>query len=983
MLGLNEGVCPSCRGTGAIGAPCPGMVCRLRPAHFVPPALQARQVAGSPESQDPRLGTFIGQYLLCGVLGRGGFGSVYDALGSQNQRVALKLLAGGDGPLEAKALRRFQGEARALKNIDHPNVVRVVDVGMLHGQPYMAMELVAGGTTLRHWQREHSALGPPLGEVRGVLGQLLDGLGAAHQQSLVHRDIKPANVMLSRSTKDATAQVKILDFGLVKDIADSNSTSAVVGTAAYMAPEQFRRQGLGPWTDVYAVGVLAAELISGVRPFSGASPAEMVATKLTAGHDPLQLWRDNGAPDALLRFIGRALALTPSARFQSAGDMRLALDAALDSLHGDPDEPPRPDLAPSSERTPTRQLLARFAKTTATHRSDPDDYEREQHLGGAMARVSLARDRSSGLRVVIKELRDDASDDARELFQREASALALIQSPFVVGYLEHSNDRLVVEYVDGPDLAEVLAICRRTGRPLAPAAAAQVIHSLTRGLADLHAVEVDGRGSLVHRDIKPANILVSRYGDVKVADLGIVQVDDEDSQRGRGTLVYMAPEQLAGKTVDRRTDVYAAGLVVYEVLTNATTLPPGMVGHAELSEARSNLPRAPSVMRAGLAAGLDEVLLSALSPDPSDRPADIASWGAAVVEAMGVSPDKSALAMAIAASGPSPLATQTASFVQHADDAALDRAMPPTVEATLSGVANLPAVLLARPQGTADIIGAVPPGSNRESGRPIVGNDVPKGETEPPRNARNSQRRWLWMVAVVVSGAIGVWLWPRAAPLEPRETLAAPEKQQPLHVRTASDAVPSSPKHDVADDDILVSDVADAETAETTLWRDTEVVDTSDRPETLKAVLAQRSDAATSNRNRHRDLPTNSKRPKASSKSPSHSKPTGLRARVSGKVRVKSATGGQFAPWVSKPLLPGESTQVTLGASGISVKLTLSVSKAGRLRARARSTLSGAVIACGGLPKALPLSVAVGRTCRVTRTSAGGAMSFTLSKVAL
>ena len=261
---------------------------------------------------------------------------------------------------------------------------------------------------------------------------------------------------------------------------------------------------------------------------------------------------------------------------------------------------------------------------------------------GGMAELFLGQ-RSDGRAVVIKRALTSADPRLLALLAREGEALSAVDDANVVACLEVGADYLVLEYVDGPDLGALLGHLRRRGRQLPLSAAAAVVEGLCRGLAALHESPL----GMAHRDVNPANLLVGPDGVVKVADLGLVRIAASPgaSLAGlKGTLNYMAPEQLAGRDADARTDVYAAALVAYEAVTGVPARPPGAIGVGDLVAARSRLPAAPSAVQPGLPAAVDRLLLAALEPDPARRPGDIRRWGVELVAAFGTAPDGRALA---------------------------------------------------------------------------------------------------------------------------------------------------------------------------------------------------------------------------------------------------------------------------------------------------------------------------------------------------
>lgn len=251
--------------------------------------------------------------------------------------------------------------------------------------------------------------------------------------------------------------------------------------------------------------------------------------------------------------------------------------------------------------------------------------------------------------VVVKRLLPGADETHHHLFHRERQVLGSVDSPNVVRLLGSGPDSLVLEYVDGPDLATLLAHMARRGRRMPLAVAMEILDGVLMGLAALHdARDASGRRlGVVHRDLNPSNVLLSRDGDVKIADLGVVHIDlaEHSTTAGlKGTLAYMAPEQLLGRAVDPRTDLYSAALVAYEVLTSIPARPARMCGIAELLEARSRLPAPPTEVRPDLPLALDAVLLQALSPAPDCRPVDARAWLAELRAALDVRGDRAGLA---------------------------------------------------------------------------------------------------------------------------------------------------------------------------------------------------------------------------------------------------------------------------------------------------------------------------------------------------
>jgi formylglycine-generating enzyme required for sulfatase activity len=252
-------------------------------------------------------------------------------------------------------------------------VVRLFQYGTHGNQPFLVMEFVEGARTFKDAMAEVAARGEDFtpGAIRRIIGQIIDGLEAAHARGIVHRDIKPENVMLQR-VEGNDAFVRIVDFGLAKDVSESNETSVAMGTPVYMAPEQVDRHNIGPWTDWYAVGVMVFELLTGRRPFAGRTQREILARKLDPAYDATEAIADLEMPEAVLGFLRRALARDPDGRWRTAQQFRTAFERAMDAV--DAAHKPQPGrlkaalAAHAREAPPTEAVVARTTDVAAAVR---------------------------------------------------------------------------------------------------------------------------------------------------------------------------------------------------------------------------------------------------------------------------------------------------------------------------------------------------------------------------------------------------------------------------------------------------------------------------------------------------------------------------------------------------------------------------------------------------------------------------------------
>jgi TRAP transporter TAXI family solute receptor len=284
-------------------------------------------------------GTRLGAYEIQSLIGSGGMGEVYCARDSRlNRDVAIKVLP-ADVASDTDRLTRFETEARATATLNHPNILAVYDVGEAEGVPYVVSELL-DGQTLRGLLIARRL---PVPKIIDYAAQIADGLAAAHARGIVHRDLKPENVLITQD-----GRVKILDFGLAKltdatvlggpDNASVTRAVAtipgiVLGTVGYMSPEQVRGQAVDYRSDVFSFGVMLYEMVSGERPFKGATSADTMSAILNAEPPALHYTSAAPVPLALERLVRRCLEKSVDDRFQSAKDLVFALTVSDSKDH--------------------------------------------------------------------------------------------------------------------------------------------------------------------------------------------------------------------------------------------------------------------------------------------------------------------------------------------------------------------------------------------------------------------------------------------------------------------------------------------------------------------------------------------------------------------------------------------------------------------------------------------------------------------------
>jgi predicted Ser/Thr protein kinase len=285
----------------------------------------------------------IGKYEILGELGRGTMGQVYKALDPVlNRHVALKTLSVGVGP-EHEALERFLREAQAAAALKHPNIVTVHDFGEADGRRFMAMEFLDGHDLRDAIDRDSL---PSLDRKLEVVDAVLAALDYAHSKGVIHRDVKPANIFIERD-----GAVKIMDFGLAK-MSTSNMTQdgIVLGTPNYMAPEQALGDRVDVQSDVFSVGAVVYELLTGHKPFEAGSTPSVLFQVVHREPPPVTRWAPE-IPGVLVEVVNRALAKDRKRRYANAAEMRAALARARETVRSPVTGGSVPPVLPVAERS--------------------------------------------------------------------------------------------------------------------------------------------------------------------------------------------------------------------------------------------------------------------------------------------------------------------------------------------------------------------------------------------------------------------------------------------------------------------------------------------------------------------------------------------------------------------------------------------------------------------------------------------------------
>jgi eukaryotic-like serine/threonine-protein kinase len=581
------------------------------------------------------------RYELTGQLGEGASATVYSAHDLRHDRpVALKVLR----PALAAVLgpERFLREIRVTAGFNHPNITPLYDSGEAAGLLYYVMPVVEGESLRRKLERERQ-LG--LEEALAIVRAVAAGLDYAHEHNVVHRDIKPENILLHRGV------AQIADFGIAGAIEQAGgerltATGTSLGTPAYMSPEQAAGDRIvGPASDVYSLATVLYEMLAGDPPFTGSNVQAVVARVLLDPPPRLSQLR-HGLPPELYAAVDRALSKVPGDRFARAGDLVAALAPAGPQTTPAPATPaPGAPAAATPGPGPDAASPAPAARLEQLWLALGDRYRLVRELGsGGMATVFLARDLRHGRDVAIKVLRPEvAATIGVDRFLREIRIAAALTHPNILPLFDSGELAgllyFVMPYMQGESLRGRL---RREGRLPVPDVV-RILCEISDALGAAHAHGV------VHRDLKPENILLSERHAV-LADFGVAKAMTDAMARSglatggvaMGTPHYMAPEQAAADPrTDHRADLYALGVIGYEMLTGRQPFrgdSAAEVLSASLTEPPTPLDADPAVIPPALV----QVIMRCLEKRPRDRWPDaialLAALEAVAAEVGGITP---------------------------------------------------------------------------------------------------------------------------------------------------------------------------------------------------------------------------------------------------------------------------------------------------------------------------------------------------------
>ena len=609
------------------------------------------------------------------VLAAGGMGVVVAAQHRQlRRRVALKFLL-PELCAKQEVVDRFLREAQAMTTIQNEHVARVLDVGTgSDGLPFMVMEFLEGEDLGQCLDRRGNL---PVQEAVDFVLQAMEALAEAHSHGFVHRDLKPSNLFVTKRP-DGSPLVKVLDFGISKAISQDaeakalTQTHGLLGSPLYMSPEQIRSsKKVDTRADIWTLGVILHELVTGVPPFEADNVAAVLA--MIIAEDPTPL--DQAMPDpppGLAEVVAKCLKRDREQRYKTVGDLAEALrpfasreghlsieriarmvahhvrvstpvdlkiptpPKNITPLHGGSDASPLAATAAQSRPPPPSNPRT---SSPGSKRGDDATFGKYKLLAilghGGMADVFLAvLGGPEGLGfnklVVVKRLRPGLANDPEfvAMLVDEARIAARLSHPNVVqthevGVIDNEY-YIAMEYLDGQPLHRIVQRTR-TASPIPLAFRLGIVRDMLAGLHHAHELsDFDGtKLGVIHRDVTPQNLFVTYDGQVKLVDFGIAKARGRatETQQGvvKGKIGYMAPEQAGGQELDRRTDIFGAGVMLWELLTGER-LWKGLDDVAIMQKLLlDKIPSSPRAANPEVHKTLDAIVKKALSRKKTDR----------------------------------------------------------------------------------------------------------------------------------------------------------------------------------------------------------------------------------------------------------------------------------------------------------------------------------------------------------------------------
>jgi serine/threonine protein kinase len=565
----------------------------------------------------------IGRYKFEAELGRRDDLIIYRAHDTELERqVVIRILLpqfGADPDFRA----RFQQEVELISALKHRYVVEVYDFGEYEGRPYVVMPYLAGGSLETRLQA-----GPlDLQILTPIIERIAAALDEAHSRHIIHGQVMPGDILFDRQ-----GQAYLSDFSLARlfdSWADFSQQASAAKRVNYMSPEQVgallekSSVPVDGRSDIYSLGVLLFEALTGQAPYEAETVYDTAMAHLKA---PIPLLRKlkPELPETYQTLINRTLAKDPADRYATAGAVANHMQELLSGrwymskISGviSKAAKPAPNIEPSvSSASPPVLSGSTFGR-----------YQLGRELGrGGMGVVYLAYDPETKRQVALKVLLDHlaATPSFRQQFQHEAKLIARLAHEYIAPIYDfgayNNQPFIVIPYLAGGTLAAKLA---QGQRRLKSSQLTPIIKRVALALDEAH------RHNIIHQDVKPGNILFNDKGEAFLSDFGIAVLQVSDlavENRMGGTPQYMSPEQIkvimkkeGREILDGRSDIYALGVVLFEMLTGRVPYPAGTPREIALAHLNRPVPRLAEI-RPDLPAAYQQIIDQALAKEPAQR----------------------------------------------------------------------------------------------------------------------------------------------------------------------------------------------------------------------------------------------------------------------------------------------------------------------------------------------------------------------------